>query len=92
MTNCPNCAAPITDMICPYCGTRVIDCSEIDISNPQYFKFKFGDVPLVGRFYIKETTINLYEDGGQCMQDITGKTWRAPYVTKYNIELKLVEI
>ncbi len=59
MTNCPNCAAPIDGLTCKYCGTTVYDCTEIDLHNPQWFRFKFGGSTFVGKFYIGNAAINL---------------------------------
>lgn len=36
-TNCPNCGAPIKDLYCEYCGTRVVDLSYIDLNKESYF-------------------------------------------------------
>lgn len=42
MFNCPNCSAPISGDICPYCGTAFLDWSCIDESKANYIKVKFN--------------------------------------------------
>lgn len=41
--NCPNCAAPVTDYICPYCGTAFIDFASIDNEKPCYIRMKYDN-------------------------------------------------
>lgn len=40
--NCPNCGAPISGDICPYCGTAFIDWSCIDERKANFIKVKFN--------------------------------------------------
>lgn len=42
-TNCPNCGAPIKDLYCEYCGTRVVDLSYIDLNKESYFCIIYND-------------------------------------------------
>lgn len=57
ITNCPNCAAPLKDGKCPYCGTHVRLANELDIDSNTLTEvmvnIKRGDevilLPLVGR-------------------------------------------
>ena len=41
--NCPNCAAPITNGVCEYCGTQFYDFANIDIGKPCYLRIKFNN-------------------------------------------------
>ncbi len=46
--NCPNCGAPISSDICPYCGTAFLDWSCIDERKANYIKVKFdGKIQLI---------------------------------------------
>ena len=46
--NCPNCGAPITSDICPYCGTTFLDWSCIDERKANYIKVKInGKIQLI---------------------------------------------
>lgn len=38
--NCPNCGAPISSDICPYCGTAFLDWSCIDEGKANWIKVK----------------------------------------------------
>lgn len=58
ITNCPNCAAPLKDGKCPYCGTHVRLANELDIDfegkpTEVMLNIKRGNdvilIPLVGR-------------------------------------------
>ena len=40
--NCPNCGAPITEEICPYCGTIFYDFANIEIGKPAALRLKTG--------------------------------------------------
>ena len=50
--NCPNCAAPIHDVECPYCGTLFIDFASMDIDHPFFIRFKHDN-------QITEAKVNL---------------------------------
>lgn len=41
--NCPNCGAPITGDLCPYCGTAFIDWSSIDLHKTNWIKIKMDN-------------------------------------------------
>lgn len=41
--NCPNCAAPITNGVCEYCGTQFYDFANIDIGKPCYLRIKHNN-------------------------------------------------
>lgn len=46
--NCPNCGAPISDDICPYCGTAFLDWSCLDERKANWIKINFnGQIHLV---------------------------------------------
>ena len=38
--NCPNCGAPISADVCPYCGTAFLDWAAFDMARPTYVKIK----------------------------------------------------
>lgn len=40
LLNCPNCAAPIQDDICPYCGSVFLDWAAFDVKRPTFVKIK----------------------------------------------------
>ena len=40
--NCPNCGAPITQTVCPYCGTVFYDFTVIDADKPSYILTNWG--------------------------------------------------
>ena len=42
-TNCRNCGAVIKTDKCQYCGTVLIDWAVIDMNDPFYLKFKWGN-------------------------------------------------
>lgn len=76
LTNCPNCAAPLVDGKCTYCGTHVRMANEVDVDfngKPVelMLRVKSGDsvilMPLVGRINTIETR---YEHG---YYDIAGE-------------------
>lgn len=69
LTNCPNCAAPLVDGKCTYCGTHVRMANEVDVdfngkSVELMLRVKSGDsvilMPLVGHINTIETR---YEHG-----------------------------
>lgn len=69
LTNCPNCAAPLKDGKCTYCGTHVRMANEVDVDlngKPVelMLRVKSGDsvilMPLVGHINTIETR---YEHG-----------------------------
>lgn len=67
--NCPNCAAPITSDICPYCGSVFLDWASFDMKRPTFVKVKddFGHVNLV-KIKLKRARFNVeYEDDSACI-------------------------
>lgn len=46
--NCPNCGAPISSDICPYCGTAFLDWSCLELHKDNWIKIKIdGKVCLI---------------------------------------------
>lgn len=46
--NCPNCGAPISSDICPYCGTAFLDWSCLELNKDNWIKIKInGKVCLI---------------------------------------------
>lgn len=38
--NCPNCAAPIQNDVCPYCGSVFLDWACFDVNKPTFVKIR----------------------------------------------------
>lgn len=38
--NCPNCGAPISDNICPYCGSVIYDFADIEVGKLCFLRVK----------------------------------------------------
>lgn len=69
LLNCPNCAAPITSDICPYCGSVFLDWASFDMERPTFVKIKdgFGHINLV-KIKLKHARFNVdYEDNSTCI-------------------------
>lgn len=56
--NCPNCAAPIQNDVCPYCGSVFLDWACFDVNRPTFVKIRnhFGHIVLM-----KLAPISIYE-------------------------------
>lgn len=42
-TNCPNCGAPISGIICEYCGTQFFDLADIELYKYGFLRMKIGN-------------------------------------------------
>lgn len=49
--SCPNCSAPITSEICPYCGTNFIDFASMKVEEPFWMKVDTGKGVIKARVY-----------------------------------------
>lgn len=58
--NCPNCAAPIHDVECPYCGTLFIDFASMDIDRPFFIRFKYDG--MVAEAKVRMQSINVFSE------------------------------
>lgn len=49
LLNCPNCAAPIQNDVCPYCGSVFLDWACFDVNKPTFVKIRnhFGHIVLM---------------------------------------------
>lgn len=56
-TNCPNCSAPITDLVCPYCGTIIHDFVNIEAGRPTYIRFRHNGIVGVYKAFCKTVEI-----------------------------------
>lgn len=61
LLNCPNCAAPIQNDICPYCGSVFLDWASFDIQRPTFVKVKdhSGNIRLMK---LGTASIGIHED------------------------------
>jgi len=56
MTNCPNCGAVISDVVCPYCGTVFYDFCNVSMNRPTYLRIKVNDSPVACRAALRDMT------------------------------------
>lgn len=91
-TNCPNCGAPIESAKCPYCGTLFYDMTVIDLQNPGYVRFRYGDRIIQGRMYPGRCSITTEPVCGASYRDVSGMIHRAPVASQSTINLELISI
>lgn len=61
-TNCPNCGAPINEVVCPYCGTVFYDFTAIDSEKPTYICMNMDGKQFVFRALMVSANIDLKQD------------------------------
>lgn len=92
-TNCPNCGAPIESAKCPYCGTLFYDMTVIDLQNPGYVRFRYGDRIIQGRMYPGRCSITTEPVYSACScRDVSGMILRAHMTSQSTINLELISI
>lgn len=77
--NCPNCAAPVTDAVCPYCGTVQVDLSVITVGKPCYLRINTPEgITVAVRCVFDALSLTMdietaeYADGcGVCVNQVT---------------------
>ena len=61
-TNCPNCGAPINEVVCPYCGTVFYDFTAIDSEKPTYIRMNMDGKQFVFKALMVSANIDLKQD------------------------------
>lgn len=61
-TNCPNCGAPITSTVCPFCGTVFYDFTMLELGEPSYVRVKVGEKIIDCHVMITEMNMTMNYD------------------------------
>ena len=69
-TNCPNCGAPINEVVCPYCGTVFYDFTAIDSEKPTYIRMNMDGKQFVFKALMVSANIDLKQDEYPLFADI----------------------
>lgn len=82
MTNCVNCGAAkeVSDLQCPFCGTKYADLSTFDLFHDTelFLQFKSADGSVkAAKAYITNTELKLNPIFSGASRDITGRLHRA---------------
>lgn len=86
-TNCVNCGAAkeISDLQCPFCGTKYTDISSLALFSDQplflQMKGRNGDI-ITAKAYITNTTLKMHPEV-TCLYDVSGIVHR--HVSSMNI-------
>lgn len=87
LTNCPNCVAPIQDVLCPYCGTVIWDAVNLSMDRPCYIRFKHEHGVTVARMFLETVSFRVDMDN-MVFQNLRGDQFVLPTRPDYLLSIK----
>lgn len=90
-TNCPNCGAPINEVVCPYCGTVFYDFTAIDSEKPTYICMNMDGKQFVFRALMVSANIDLKQDEYPLFADNRIVSTSQHYRARASIEFMILQ-